>query len=37
MMIKDKSIEEYLKYWMIKLIYCKDMEHETSVGLKKRC
>ncbi len=30
-MIKNKLIEEFLEFWMIKLIYCKDIEKINSV------
>ena len=31
-MIKDKFIEEHLKYWMTEFIYCKDIENKNWVG-----
>ena len=34
MMIKNKLIEEYLEYWMIKAIHCKDIENKNSAGKK---
>lgn len=30
MMFINKLIEEYLEYWMMKFIYCKDIENKNS-------
>ncbi len=31
-MIKNKLIEEFMEFWMMKLISCKDIEKIISVG-----